>query len=500
MAAILPIIVFAVGAAALGIEIAAVRLLAPYFGASTIVWANTIGVVLVALSLGYWWGGRLADAKPRVDAMCRVILVAGLATAAVPFIARPLLDVGVDALDAISAGAFVGSMIATLALIAAPVLLLGTVAPWALRIGMQSVERSGELAGQLYAMSTLGSLIGTLFSALLLIPAVGTRLTFLIFALMLVLTALLGLRPVLRYAAAPALVAALMLVPAGSIKPSDGPNAVLFEADTEYQYARVVEPPGGERRLELNEGQAIHSVYDSATGSAITNNYWDGHVFWSFAAQSTPPRRVAILGNAAGTVARAYAKFFPRTYVDGVEIDAELSEIGRRFFDMRGPRLELFHTDARPYLRSTDRRYDVISLDTYRQPYIPFYLTTREFFALARDRLAPGGVVIVNVGHPRGQNELERVLTATIGTAFAHVMRDPVRPTNTLLLASDRPIAADSLRRATREFAPELRDVALPAADRLAAPLTGGEVYSDDRAPVEWLIDESIVRYAAGDD
>ena len=99
---------------------------------------------------------------------------------------------------------------------------------------------------------------------------------------------------------------------------------------------------------------------------------------------------MAILGNAAGTTSRAYEEFFPRTRVDGVEIDAELSEIGRRYFDMNNPRLHLYHEDARPFLRRIDARYDVISVDAYRQPYIPFYLTTREFFETVRDRLAPG--------------------------------------------------------------------------------------------------------------
>ncbi len=498
MAVILPTLVFSVGAAALGIEIAAVRLLAPYFGASTIVWANTIGIVLVALSAGYWWGGRLADRRPELRAMCRTIMAAAIVTATVPFVSRPLLDVGVEALDAVSAGAFVGSMLATLLLIAAPVLLLGTVAPWALRIGMTSVEDSGQLAGRLYAVSTLGSLMGTLVAALLLIPALGTRRTFLLFALLLSITALAGLRPPRAYLAVPVAIAALMLVPTGTIKRADG-ERVVYETETAYQYARVVEGQTGRRVLELNEGQAIHSVYDPTAPNPLTGTYWDGHLLWSFATTGRAPRRVAMLGNAAGTVSSTFARYLPDTRVDGVEIDGELSRIGRRYFAMSNPRLTLHHQDARPFLRGGDARYDSISLDTYRQPYIPFYLVTREFFELARSRLAPGGVLIVNVGHPRGQFQLEQVLTATLAKVFVHVKRDPVAPSNTLLVASDSPVEASKLLAAANGFAPELAYEAERAAARLAPPLAGGRVYTDDKAPVEWLIDQSIVDYASGD-
>jgi spermidine synthase len=226
---------------------------------------------------------------------------------------------------------------------------------------------------------------------------------------------------------------------------------------------------------------------------------WDGHLVDHFAARSDPPRRVAILGNAAGTTSRAYEEFFPRTRVDGVEIDSELSEIGRRYFDMNNPRLHLYHEDARPFLRRIDARYDVISVDAYRQPYIPFYLTTVEFFETVRDKLAPGGVLIVNVGHPEGQDDLEKVLSATIGEVFPHVMRDPIEDTNTLLVASEAPLSAERIGDAAPSVPPALRPTAYAAAARLAPPLRGGDVYTDDKAPVEWLIDKSIVDYASGD-
>ena len=490
----LSLLVFVVGTGSLGAEIAAVRLLAPYFGASTIVWANTIGIVLVALSIGYWVGGRLGDRHPQMRGLCLLSLIAASLLALVPFVADPLLDVGVRALDEISAGAFLGSLLAVLVLVAIPVLLLGAVTPWALRLAMREVGEAGRVAGRLYALSTAGSLAGTLTAALVLIPLVGTRRTFLVFAFAIAVVAVLGLRPLRRYALAPAAILVLMALPVGTLK-AEGNGRLIFEAETEYQYARVLERADGSRALELNEGQAQHSIYRPQT--VLTNDVWDGHLVLPFAARDRAPARVAILGNAAGTTARAYEEFFPKTRVDGVEIDAELSEIGRRFFDMSNPELRLYHEDARPYLRRTRARYDVISVDAYRQPYIPFYLTTAEFFRLVRERLAPGGVLVVNAGHPIGQTELERTLTASIATAFANVRRDPTEPTNTLLVASAAPVTRERLERNVPALPPGLRPLATETAARLAQPLRGGSAYTDDRAPVEWLIDRSIVAYAA---
>ncbi|HYH58286.1 MAG TPA: fused MFS/spermidine synthase [Thermoleophilaceae bacterium] len=493
----LPLLVFVVGTGSLGAEIAAVRLLAPYFGASTVVWANTIGVVLVALSVGYWLGGRWADRNPTMRGLCLVTLTAAVLLAVVPFAADPLLDLAVDALDEISAGAFFGSLVAVLILVAIPVMLLGAVSPWALRLAVERVEQAGQVAGRLYALSTAGSLFGTLVSALLLIPLVGTRRTFLVFALAIAIVAVWGLRPVHRYALAPVAIAVLIALPVGTLKASDD-GRVIYEAETEYQYARVVEHADGSRALELNEGQAQHSIYEP--DGVLTGDVWDGHLVLPFTVLDRPPERIAILGNAAGTTARAYEALFPDTRVDGVEIDGELSEIGRRFFDMNNPNLHLYHEDARPFLRRIDARYDVISVDAYRQPYIPFYLATEEFFELCRDRLADGGVLIVNAGHPEGQDDLEEVLSATMAEVFPNVMRDPIEDTNTLIVASEAPVSAANLRRAVPSLPRAIRRLALDEAGRLAPRLEGGDVYTDDKAPVEWLIDKSIVDYAAGDE
>jgi hypothetical protein len=181
------LVVFAAGVATLGAEIAAQRLVAPAFGASTVVWANTIGVVLVALAGGYWVGGRLADRRPHLRDLSLTALAGAVLVALVPLVAIPLLGGTEDALDELA-----GSLLALLVLVAPPVLVLGAVSPWAIRLRVTGLADAGDVAGRVYALSTAGGLVGTFASALALIPLVGTRWTFLTCAALLAAAALPG--------------------------------------------------------------------------------------------------------------------------------------------------------------------------------------------------------------------------------------------------------------------------------------------------------------------
>ena len=244
-------------------------------------------------------------------------------------------------------------------------------------------------------------------SALVLIPLIGTQRTFISFALLLAVVAAAGLG--WRFVAVPVALAAAFALPVGTVKATDS-GTVIYEGESEQQYIRVIESEGGERDLELNEGQAVHSTYRPGLLP-------DGRLLGQL--PRAPVRRRST-GRRSGSRSSAtpparsrasYGHYWPETDVDGVEIDPELTEIGNRYFDMGSNENLTTHTDdARPWLRRSDGGYEMIVVDAYRQPYIPFYLATEEFFELVRDRLAPGGVVVVNVGHPEGNDEFERVI------------------------------------------------------------------------------------------
>ena len=344
-------VAFCVGAASLGAEIAAARLLAPYFGASTIIWANTIATVLVALSVGYAVGGRLADRRADLRGLCAIVLCAAVLLAIVPFVVGP-----VPARGGQGARRAVGRRVPRVARGGARA---GRGAGAAARDGRavrqpaRGGPRRGHRDGHRAAVRDLDRRVaasGTFLAALLLIPLIGTHRTFLVFALALAVAAAVGAGS-WRFLAVAAAIAALLAIPPVAIGADVAGARVIYSTETQYQYARVLQFPSGERWLELNEGVAVHSLY--RPWSYLTGGYWDDFLVLPSPASPTPPRRIAILGDAAGTVARAYGHYFPRTRVDAVEIDGELTAIGRRYFGLGGPNLHLYTADARPWLEAS---------------------------------------------------------------------------------------------------------------------------------------------------
>ena len=486
----LGVVVFAGGAGTLATEIAASRLLAPYFGSSTIVWANIIGLILVYLSVGYWLGGKVADRRPDPRLLGTMILGAAAAIALTPFVARPILDVALRGLDAVSVGAVVGSFFAALGLFAVPVTLLGAVSPFAIRLALEDVGEAGTVAGRLYALSTVGSIVGTFLSAIVTIPLLGTQRTMLGSAVLLVLAAALLLGA--RWQLLTLVALGLLFIPAGQIKASPG---LLFETESPYQYVQVVERADGSRALKLNEGVAVHSVWNR--DSVLTGGEWDMFLLVP-PLLDRPVRKTLVIGNAGGTIARAFGVLYPDVEIDGIEIDPDVSAAARRYLGLDdNPKLHVITADGRPYLELSDERYDLIVVDAYRQPYIPFYLATKEFFEAAREHLKPGGVLALNVAAVPGDDRLSNAIGSTVLGAFPQAWRWRPLRFNELVLGLDHPAPRAVLER---------RVSAVPAQVSSLVPLFQEELeqvrqterpLTDDRAPVEWLTDRMIIEHIA---
>ena len=309
-------IVFVSGLTSLATEMAASRLMGNYFGSSNLVWASIIGLILIYLTAGNFIGGSWADRSPRYGTLYRILAWAGFSIALVPAVSRPVLRWAAEAFDSLQLGVLFGSFVAVMILFIIPIILLGTSSPFAIRLAIRDNSEAGRLSGRIYAISTLGSFIGTFIPVLLLIPLVGTYRTFLIHGLVLVIVALWGIRleegwkTLLRYIWMPLVVIALFFtVNLGKDKNSVG---MIYETDSAYNYIQVLEQDGY-HMLRLNDGQGVHSMYHPTI-----DNYsgpWEQVLVAPFfnpaPVKTDEVKSLAIVGLAAGTTARQASLVYP---------------------------------------------------------------------------------------------------------------------------------------------------------------------------------------------
>ncbi len=486
----LPFVVFSAGAGSLATEICASRLLAPYFGNTTVVWANVIGLILIYLSVGYWVGGRFADRHPHPRVLGGILLVAAVAISVLPFIAHPFLQLALQGFSALSIGVVAGSFFATLLLFSVPVSMLGMVSPFAVRLAVRDVRTAGSVAGRLSSLATIGAIAGTFAPALVLIPAIGTQRT-LLCASFLVCIAAVPLLP--RRAPLVALVvAALMLIPPAAVKSVAG---AVLERETQYQYVQVVDAPDGRTALRLDDGIADQSVYRSNT--VLTGGEWDMPLVVP-PLLDHPMRRALIIGNAGGTMARALVHEYPGVRIDGVEPDPEVTAIGREVMGMaQVAGLRVIDGDGRAFLATTSQRYDLIIVDAYRQAYVPFWLVTQQFFALAREHLAAGGALAFNLARVPGDDRLATAVSGTLATVFADVRVWPALSFNELVVGFDRAPSATELHDRLATLPTELRVLIPLVSSQLRAVTATADPLTDDHAPVEWLTDRALLEEIA---
>ncbi len=507
---LLLLVVFFGGMTSLGVELSASRLLDPFFGNSLIIWAVLIGMVLIYLTVGYYIGGKWADRHPDDAVLYQITAWAAFFIGLVPFVARPVLLWSVRGFAQYSGGILAGSLLGVVALFAVPVTLLGCVSPFAIRLAVKDVESAGNVAGGIYALSTVGSIMGTFLPVLVLVPNIGTRNTFFLFSFALLAISLAGLfwtrkARALPYLLMPVVLVVLILVlPGGIIKPVEY-GELLYETESSHNYIQVVQW-GDEVWLKLNEGQGVHSIYDP--NSVLVGGIWDHFLIAPFF--NNPPftadqvGSLALIGSAAGTVAKQYTVVYGDIPIDGAEIDPEIIRVGREYFDMNEPNFNAVAQDGRYFLVNSPRTYDVIAIDAYRPPYIPFHLTTREFFRQCREHLTDHGVVAINVGRTRTDWSLVQVLASTLKAEFPNVYTvDLAQPgydlINVLVVATKQPTRLENLaQNAAWMTDPLLQQVAQNAIPRAAEFTQPTFVFTDDKAPVEQVVHGLILSFVAG--
>ena len=386
-----------------------------------------------------------------------------------------------------------------------PITLLGCVSPFAIRLAVRDVGEAGRISGRIYAVSTWGSLLGTYLPVLLIIPLAGSRLTAVIFGGILLFVGLFGLWQSSRRAAMLGLILPLLLLPfvwlwtQGDLKGYDGQ---IYETESAYNYVQVVRQDGCNYLL-LNEGQAYHSFYCD-DGRVPRVSVWSIMLAAPYFNEAPAVGSLGVVGLAAGTIPKQYTRVFGPIPIDGIELDPAIVQAGRAYFALVEPNIRVIVGDGRYELNQLQTSYDVITLDAYKVPYIPWHLTTEEFFGEVRDRLNEQGVLAVNVGRAPQDRRLVEALTATLLRVFPTVHAiDVPGALNTILVATVQPTSAAALRANLERLDPAadpLLRAALETAVGNLVPATAGEViFTDERAPVETMIDSLVLRFLLQD-
>jgi spermidine synthase len=500
--------VFFSGLTTLAAELAASRLLENHFGTSNLIYAAIIGLILIYLTLGYFVGGRWADCSPHPQTFLRALAWGAFTIGLVPLISRPVLRLAANAFDQLQLGALIGSFVVVMVLFIVPVTLLGTASPFAIRLAIHDPAQAGSISGRIYAISTLGSFIGTFLPGLVLIPTIGTYRTFLaISGLLLVVTlVLLGLSSGWKAAARllwmPIAIALLTVLGVrGFDKSTPG---LLYEAESSYNYIQVIQD-GDYRYLRLNEGQGIHSIYHPS--QLLYAGPWEqvlaAPYFNPAPVNPASVRTLAIVGLAAGTSARQASAAYPGIAIDGFEIDPKIVDVGRQYFGMDLPNLNVIIQDGRYGLAHSPRQYQIISIDAYRPPYIPWHLTTQEFFTEVRDHLTEDGVVTINVGRAPGDRRLIEAISATLSTVFPSVFVVDLPETfNSVIYATRQSSDLANLVYLTQrgDTSPLILYPLQVALANLQPTPRDGQVFTDDQAPIEWVTNNMVIHFLLSGD
>lgn len=484
---------FFAGMSVMAVELGASRLLAPYFSSSQIVWTIIIGTIMIAMALGNIYGGKSADRMPDPGRLYGRILVAGIWIALIPVVGKYIV-LGISALLIFTVSnnfLIIAAFAACMVIFVFPLFLLGTVTPSLVKYSVDSLDDSGKVVGTLGACNTIGSIIGTFVPTFVTIPAVGTSITFLVFAgILLILAGVYFIKT--HTGMKKTVVAAVIFLLCCAFGYSDSfafwQKDLTYEGESVYNYLQVSETDS-RVMLSTNVLFGVQSVYMKEGG--LTGMYYDYAMAAPLMVPDKEPedQNVLILGMGTGTYATQCRKYFGDMQVEGVEIDEKITRLSRQYFSLPED-VKVTTYDGRAYLGAVKEKYDVIMVDAYQDITIPFQMSSVEFFTMVKEHLNENGVMVVNMNmRGSGEGNINQYLSDTIASVFGTVCTtDVTGTTNRELFASDNPQIQEVLKTNTAKLKNvDLKKMMENVSDRSEVYHGGSYLMTDDKAPVELL-------------
>lgn len=498
---------FFCGMSVMAVELSASRLLAPYFGTSSIIWTIIIGLIMISLSAGNIIGGRSADKYNSIGRLFFWIWIASLWIAAIPLFGKYVITLSVVLLMWVLPNNLLvaGSVLSCLVIFTFPLVILGMVSPYLVKLGVKSMDDNGKTTGKIYALSTIGSIIGTFVPTFCTIPYIGTNKTFFVFALLLNIICLFYFMT-RKINAAKHIISAIVMIALVAIPFSNSyafwTNPVL-EDESLYNYLQVSENKDSVI-LSTNVAFGVQSIYmKNRTLSGLYYDYALMAPFFIKDAAVDKPFNVLVLGMGTGTYAKECKYFFPDSHIDGVEIDRKIVDLSKKYFELKDNEADIYVNDGRTFLMSKDAgKYDVIMVDAYHDITIPFHMSTTEFFKEVKKHLNPGGVIMININmRSEKSTEIVDYLTETLKSNMNKVYKYNVpNTTNTLVFSSDSEEMARNLEENTSalpENNPLIR-IAGNVKNNLKEVTSDSHILTDDLAPVEVLGQKVLDDIVAG--
>ena len=484
---------FFAGMSVMAVELGASRLMAPYFSSSQIVWTIIIGTIMIAMALGNIYGGRSADRNPDPDKLYARILLAALWIAAIPVLGKYVIIAiaGVMVFTIDSNFLVMAAFAACMIVFVFPLFLLGTVTPSLVKYTIGSLDDSGRTVGNLNAFNTIGSIIGTFVPTFISIPAVGTAVTFLIFAgILLILCAVYFISGKIKSVrlAVSAVLFVMCCIFGHDASFAFWQDKLTYERESVYNYLQVYETDKS-TVLSTNVLFGVQSVYRKDKG--LTGMYYDYAMAAPFMAgvHDKDKLDVLVLGMGTGTFATQCRRYFDNVEFTGVEIDDKITDLARTYFELPQD-VPVVSYDGRAYLYGDKEKYDVIMVDAYQDITIPFQMSSAEFFTLVREHLKDDGVMVVNMNmKSEAEGNITEYLADTISSVFDEVVTVDVKgSTNRELFAAMQGDLTEKLRGSIiKDPQEDLRDMMRLVYAGLEEYEAGGHVMTDDKAPVELL-------------
>ena len=478
----------------MAIEMTAFRFLAPYFGTTQLIITNIIGTILLAISIGNWLGGKYGDKYPTPRGLSYILIAASLLTMIIMLINKPILNKAATALTEQNMLVFGLTLVVSVLLFSLPFVLLGMISPYAIRVITQSKEEVGKNAGTIYVLGTLGSLIGTYLPTFIFIPLIGSNKTLILFTTIIFVVGLLGLLKGKKNITGSALVLFILGAYFNGQSTAYAEN-VLDSKESIYNLIRIVKE-GRKTKLYLNEGHGYHSV--KIDDSILAEGVWDYFLGMPAMLPEQPEKmNVLIIGLAGGTISNLYTHFLgDRVHIDGVEIDAEITRLSAKHFSMGKKQLDIYHEDGRTFLRGKRGPYDIIMIDAYKQPYVPWHLTTVEFFEACKKSLKPNGLLGINVATLKKQSTIKDNLEVSLSKNFKELHNIKIENfdiefTNNIIVASDVMPITKGLSQRFKAAPEDLMNRIQSKIEKVKLN-PNAKAFTDDWAPVEWFVDLSL--------